>query len=194
LHAQAATTLRLAAAGAGLADGVGREASERAADLLLERLESENGTGSLGARDLGDAGEAVRRVAAFLDGMEADRPSPERRRRLAQIRRQVDASCLARFASALDADLVDPLQTADAATTNEAVIALEATARNLRRLETAARRIGGAASYDALLRRVAADIRSRRTAAGLGRADRVRMVEILTGPEDALALLEAEGG
>ena len=191
-HAGAA--LRLAVAGAGLGHVTGRDASDRAVSLLWDRLDSEDGTAVLGGRDLAEAGEAAWRIAAFLDGMEAERGNPERRKRLGQIRQRMDARCRSRFSHALDADLLAPLRVAGTVRSSAGIMALEGIARSLRRLESAARRIGGSETYDRLLRRTAAEIGSRRTAPGLSLADRVRMVEILAGPDEALALLEAEGG
>jgi len=71
--------------------------------------------------------------------------------------------------------------------------ALETAARRLRALETEGRRIGSGDTYDALLRQAAASV----TVAGAGEArslaHTVRLVEILAGPEAALALLESAG-
>jgi hypothetical protein len=188
----AAPVLRLAGAAAGLSDSAVRKAADRGSELLLDRLESDGGARSVSGPTLAEAGDAIRRLAVFLDGIEHDAASPERRSRIAQIRGQVQASCNTRFASALKSDLLDRLQDADAAPSNEMMAQLEITARDLRRLESAARRVGGGDSYDALLRRVSQELASQRTGAGLSLADRVRMIEILTGPDEALALFAAE--
>ena len=70
---------------------------------------------------------------------------------------------------------------------DEAFTQLEHAARDLRRLETAGRRLGSGEHYDALVQTVSAQFRKHDK--GLGLADRVRIVEILSGPDEALALL-----
>lgn len=67
---------------------------------------------------------------------------------------------------------------------------LEEAARGLRALETEARGVGGGETYDKLLRQAAEIVRQTPGADVIGRADRVRLVEILAGPEAALAMLE----
>ena len=192
---QASAVLHLAETRSGLGETTGRAAAERAVSFLLDRLETGgNGGDWLRGHDLDESEGAVRQVAALLDDLEGGRAGPARKRRVAEIRQQVDASCRTRFATALDADLLEPLMGAHSGTGTEEIVALEGAARGLRRLETAARRVGGAEFYDRKLRRVASDLTSRQAGPELGLIDRVRLLEILAGPEEALALLEAETG
>ena len=70
-----------------------------------------------------------------------------------------------------------------------AIAGLEATARGLRVLETEARTVGGGGVYDMLLGKAATAIENRGLSGILPVADQVRLVEILVGPEAALALI-----
>jgi len=63
----------------------------------------------------------------------------------------------------------------------------------LRALETEARRLGGGDTYDALLQQAAASVTGAGTDEALNLVHKVRLVEILAGPEAALALLESAG-
>ena len=64
---------------------------------------------------------------------------------------------------------------------------MEASARNLRRLEAVGRKLGSNDHYDGMLAGATAAIQEQ--AGKLSLIDRVRMVEILAGPDAALALL-----
>jgi hypothetical protein len=73
---------------------------------------------------------------------------------------------------------------------DEVVLALEGTARDLRRLETAGRRIGAEAEFDRLLRGASVRLASlAERPGGLGMVDLARLVEILAGSEAAATLL-----
>lgn len=166
-------------------------ATDRAMDHTLAGLQAALADG---AADNGDATEAAMeaiRVALLLEGLEEAAPaSPEQRRRLDQIRREADALCRKRF----DRVVANTLAQANAVGVDhddEAVSSLESTARDLRRLESAGRRLGGSEHYDGLVQAVCTRFRDH--ANGLGLADRVRVVEILAGPDQALALLLSEG-
>ena len=165
-----------------------RPAADRAMDHTLATLQAAMADG---AADTGDATEAAMeasRIAALLSGLEEGAPvSPERRQRLDRIRKEADALCRRRF----DRAVATTLQQADTvlglADGDEMLDNLEGTARDLRRLESAGRRLGSSEHYDALVQTVSDRFRDHRN--GLGLADRVRMVEILSGPDEALALL-----
>ena len=155
--------------------------AEAAIDFLLDRLEASPHP----AAEVTDPAVAVQCAAALLDGLEAPGPGqrPSRKPRTERLRRMLDQSCQARFTETLDQQLLAPL--ADAAAHGE-MATLEETARRLRRLETAGRRLGGGDHYDRMLRSAARQI-------GEGEpgslVERVRLVEILAGPAAALALL-----
>jgi hypothetical protein len=63
---------------------------------------------------------------------------------------------------------------------------MEAAARHLRRVDAVGRHLGNAAFYDRALRQTTERLVA---AVGLGEIDRLRLAEILLGPDAALALL-----
>jgi hypothetical protein len=105
---------------------------------------------------------------------------------LEALRAALDGRSRERFAETLTHLLAEPTQESpDAAALAPA---LEASARDLRRFETAARQLGGGASYDQALRRAAEQVFAMPDSAALSRVDRLRLAEILAGPEQALGL------
>ncbi len=172
-------------------NGVLYRAEGQAIAALIDSLEITGAIESqvLGA-ELAEAASEVRRIATLLGVLEGDPPAPERRGRLLSLAHRLDAACRAQFADGLASEFLAPLgasQTADPV----AQAALETTARRLRALETEGRRLGGGDTYDALLRQAAASVTGAGTGDALGLVHKVRLVEILAGPEAALALLEA---
>ncbi len=168
-------------------------AADRAMDHTLANLQA---TMADGAAEHGDATEAAVetiRIAALLAGLE-DGPtmSPERRQRLEQIRKDADTLCRRRFDHAVAETLQQASVVLEAELDDAVLDNLERTARDLRRLESAGRRLGSAEHYDATVLSVSARFRDPRS--GLGLADRVRLVEILCGPDEALALLLSDQG
>ncbi|MGH7153925.1 MAG: hypothetical protein ACREF3_08330, partial [Acetobacteraceae bacterium] len=110
---------------------------------------------------------------------------------LASIRRHIDAQCQAKFEASLNSALLEPLRVVTPGAGSVSVTQLEATARDLRRFEGQARGLGGAERYDEMLAAAAEQVRAIAADEVLTLADKVRMVEILAGPEAALTLLEA---
>jgi hypothetical protein len=131
----------------------------------------------------------ARQVATMLGDLTASSAQqPKRRQRVEQVRREVDAACRERFAAEVTTQLVAP--SADIAAADETEIAvLEAAARDLRRFEVAARRIGSAEQYDQQLRSATEALRPRPDEDAAARVSRIRLVEILGGPEAAMAML-----
>jgi hypothetical protein len=189
---------RLAAIGidllGGPVDAARRLAADQAIDFLLDGMDAMREIGG----DVALAAGELRRIGALLDAIELPGPAqrPSRRSRAEALRRKMDAAARARF----DLDLSDGvlatamLATPDATARHHLaqdamakdMAALESTMRGLKGYECAGRRIGGGESYERILRHAAGRI------AALGAAplvDRVRLVEILIGPEAALALL-----
>jgi hypothetical protein len=105
--------------------------------------------------------------------------------------RRIDASCRLRFAIALEVEFAGALQVLGGVAKQTAVIRLEEVAGHLRNLEQEARRIGSRDCYDALLGHAAEQVKAMPLDRGFGLMDRVRLVEILAGSDEALALLEA---
>ncbi len=152
----------------------------------IDRLAASLGPDGAETADVREAAMEAARVAAMLDALDGG-ASPERRARLEQVRRDADALSRRSFGQAVGHTLALAQAAMTASCDDSAVGAIEACARDLRRLETAGRRLGGGGYYDAQLAEAAALIRT--LDADLGLADRVRLTEILVGPEQATALL-----
>ncbi len=168
-----------------------RPALDQAIETLTAQLEQD---GAVEERilsvSLADVGATVRRVSKLLQQLGDDSAPAPRRERIKAIQRQLDTSCRSRFAEGLTTDLIAPLRSSLGAAGDDPMERLEEAARGLRALETEARGVGGGETYDKLLRQAAEIVRQTPGADVIGRADRVRLVEILAGPEAALAMLE----
>ena len=110
-------------------------------------------------------------------------------------RRAADEACRAGFLAAAERQLVAPtLKLAAAPAVSDAeVAAIEDGARRLRTLESAGRKLGGAPAYDRALRDLTASLgvlgQQARNPAGLQPVDLARSIEILAGPDAAMAVL-----
>jgi hypothetical protein len=159
----------------------GAAAAERALATLPDAVES-----GIARGDLAGAGAAASRLHAQLHAVEEARPGD--RVRLRTAREAAGAACAARLARGLADDLLDPLAARTASLGDADVAAAEKVARGLRRLEEAGRALGAPADHDRALNaawsRLAAP-----TLSVLDRADRMRLAEILFGPERASAML-----
>ena len=143
-----------------------------------------------------DAAGAARLAEEFVEAIEDLESSPavrrpERRQRVAALRRRVGDACRTTYAEATTQSLLSPLTHATAPPDNAAMLALESTARSLKRLEVAGRMLGGGAGYDAALRRILDGFGTLRRRPGTNPADLARLTEILAGSEAALKLLDA---
>ena len=148
----------------------GRMAPERALDFLLAGV----------AAEAQSSVDDLRRAALLLETLVTQSlRRPARAAKLEQARRHLDDTCRTAFAATAaslaappHADAMDP----------------EATARQMRRLDAVGRRLGGAAFYDSTLKQTAEQLGRQ---PGLSRIARLRLAEILLGPDAALALLGA---
>ena len=164
-------------------------AAEEAADLLLAQLDQPAGgiQMRIAAGTLLEAGAAASRVATLLTHLETPDAKPLRRDQLRAVRQRLNAGCKARFVSALEHELLAPLQhRADPMD----IAALETAARGLRVLESEARAVGGGSIYDLLLRKAAEAIKADATRDRLTPVEQLRLVEILSGSDAALAMLD----
>lgn len=168
-------------AAAARTEGAGAQAGKAAIDLALTWVEE--CAEQRGAADLHHAGADVRRQIALLNRLVAD---PARRRHVLELRAALHASCAQRFEVGLRERIAMKLGVLPATGADAVLEAMEGDARDLRRLEAEARRLGGAASYDAQLHAVANTVMAQ---AGWGRFDRLRLVEILLGPKAAMQAL-----
>ncbi|HXA25410.1 MAG TPA: hypothetical protein VNW90_24275 [Acetobacteraceae bacterium] len=168
-----------------------RDAIVRARAVLLARIEGSGGVEALVVgSSLADAAAEVRQIDALLCGLRNSDNKSEAARREAAICQRLDASCRTRFAAGLASEFIGKLQGPGARQGSAVLAALEATARNLRELESEARRIGSPELYDTLLRETAATVTTLEPGGPLSLVDKVRLVEILVGPDEALAVLE----
>jgi hypothetical protein len=164
-----------------------RAALEAALDHTLD-LAAADAAMPAGATDAATAGETGARLATLVERLGQLKLPTERRRRLEQVRRRAAESCLACYAAAAETTLLAPIRTAAGALSDAEMAALEAVAQDLRELEETGRRLGASDRFDPALRQAAAALRI--TAPALTLADRVRLTELLAGPEVALALLQ----
>lgn len=168
-------------------DATLRRTTDRALDFVLSGIER----APLCEQDLAVAAQDARRIAAILADLDAcSAQRPRRRARVEHTRRAADEACRARFVQDLAERVVAPSATL-AGADDDTVTGLEMTARDLRRLEAAARRIGSPAEYDRQLQGAAEALRPPPGEDGAARISRVRLVEILRGPDAAVAMLEA---
>ncbi|MFO1023560.1 MAG: hypothetical protein U1E70_00130 [Acetobacteraceae bacterium] len=163
-----------------------KAAAEGAADLLLHRLEASRSV--VAHQDLPVFSAAVRQMAAFLAEIDHAATSRSRREQVRELRQRLDQDCQTVFTSGLTRDFLPPLQAPAAP-----VERLEEVARSLRVLEAEARTLGNAAVYQDQLTEAVAALETPPPHGGLALHDRVRLLELLAGPERALALLEREG-
>jgi hypothetical protein len=164
----------------------GREMADSAIDFALDRLEDVPVRGT----DMTAANRHIRRAALLLNDLD-DRAAHVRLRqaRLERVRRKVDIACRARLAAELATFLLaaDGVVTADASE----IAALDEAAIALRRFSGVARHIGSADQHDMLLRRAAESLCPNATETMPARGHRIRLMEILLGPEAAQAMLTA---
>jgi hypothetical protein len=165
---------------------VAAAALDQAIDRILIQLTEDEGTEVLvAAGTLADAGATASRIATFLEQLGAGVRKPQRHDQLRALRRHLDETCRARFTLGLHEELLAPLQDLGAFPESSAINQVEAAARGLRALELEARAVGSGATYDFLLRKAAGTIRDRAVRDGLTRVDQIRLVEILSGPDEA---------
>jgi hypothetical protein len=166
-------------------------AMDDAAGLLLRQLDQEEGTEKrIAAGTLAEAGAAVHRIATLLRHQDSPNANPRRRDQLGMVRQRLAAGCKARFASGLQDELLAPLQRVGVPLDLATIPALESAARGLRVLETEGRVISSGSAYDVLLGSAADAIKGSAMRDRLALADQIRLVEILSGPDAALAMLD----
>jgi len=158
-------------------------------------MERKNGfDGQVLRAPLRDAANDVRRVAALLRDIDEDPEASRHRPRLKAIWQNLDQACRKRFGEGLTEDVVVPLMAATTPLAANEQTRLETTVRELRGLETTARKFGGAKVYDALLDKAATVASTAAESGVLTKIRLMRLVEILDGPEAAEALYEQGQG
>jgi hypothetical protein len=174
--------------GAANADTATRRAADQAIDFMLDEIEATD----LGAIDLSQAADEITRVSALLDALQQPGPAqrPSRKARAERMRRQIDGACRARFDSDISAQVLTPARSLGPSASDAELMAIETTSRALRRFEGASRELAGGGHYDRVLSKAAESL-TEPTANGIATVERARLVEILVGPERAMAVLTA---
>src|SRR6202012_580634 len=110
-----------------------------------------------------------------------------------EIRNRLERDCQVRLSASVTSDFLAPMREAIANGVEANTEALEETARALRMLEAAGRSMSNqTAVYQAIMAPAVEAVEETPATAGLWLADRVRLLEILAGPDRALALLARE--
>ncbi len=164
-----------------------RRQAEAAAEAALAWLENET-AGQVESMPAHAAAE-LRRQTSLLESLSNQLADPAQRRRLTDARAALLAGSLQRFETALQDRVAAPLLTLpdDSSERAAALDGTEGAARVLRAFELEARRLGGGAKFDGLVRSVQATLQQ---VAGMSPMDRARLAEILAGPEAAVRMLE----
>ena len=177
---------------AALGDPSARRAADQAIDLMLDGIEAGLDTGGRGGQhpDLAQAAVEQRQIAALLGALEGSGPAsrPGRKQRAARLRQQADTAARARFRTDMASRVLAPAAMLSTEASDGDVVAIERTARDLHRFERASRALGGTDSYDRMLKE-AAQALAASNAVISNRTDVARLVEIVQGPEAALAVL-----
>jgi hypothetical protein len=179
---------------ADLSNQGGRAVLDCAVNFVLEGIETRGGAeGPLAGIKLSQARDEIGRLTTLLDQLAAHAASPDLRHRVEALRRGVNESCRRRFEKGLTCELLEPLKALLEDTDPMLITAFEETARDLRRLEFVARQVDNAMPYHGLLQRATQAIKEQVHSPALTLADRVRLVELLAGPDEAFAMLQAGG-
>jgi hypothetical protein len=161
-------------------------AMDRGLEDVLGALESESDlTRGLSEGALLDVGSQVTRIAALLRDLGDDPGAVRHRPRLRSIRDKLDTLCRARFADGMKTGLAEPLAQTSAPVDSAGQKQLESCARDLRTVETAGRKLGSSATYDALLQAAEATVEVAAQGGNLSPMRAIRLVEILSGAEAA---------
>lgn len=162
-----------------------RLAVDRAVDATIDTLSVHIGQ----APRLDQAAGELRRLVIAIESLEAQCSGRvSRKARLTQLRQSLDGSSRLHFAAALDSQLLLPAQ-AIVEADDAQIGTLEAAARDLRRFESVARRVGSADHYDRHLKTAAAALKPQPDDPVQTVVDRMRLIEILRGPEAAAAAM-----
>ena len=166
-----------------------RQAVATGMDQVLTGMEQSDGfLEEIGHGGLADATAEIRRMAIFLREIEQDTTAAKHRPRLKAIRDKLDQACRARFTAGINEELIGPLAEAAVPLDKADQTRMETRARDLRALETVARKVGGPAVYDQHLNRASDAVREAAKTGTLTPVRQIRLIEILSGPEAAEAL------
>jgi hypothetical protein len=168
---------------------VSQQAIDQGLEAVLSQMERDTGfVHEIRNATLADVGGEVRRVTTLLRAVETEPAFAKHWPRLKPIRAKLGEVCGARFTRGLMEGLVAPLAAASGPLDGAAQTELEAGARDLRKLETEARKLGEPATYDRLLLQAAYSVRCAAESGALSAIRKCRLIEIVAGPEAAEAL------
>ncbi len=173
-----------------VAQAAGDPSIRQASDLAIDVLLAGSITNLTDQPDLGVVTQELERLAVLLDTLDHPGPAcrPARKPTLTVLRRDIDSASRQRFEAEMTRCVHSAHQGADTDAPDMETILQEATMRELRRLEAAARCFGGGPFYDRSV--AAAASKLAQTSAHTNRAcDIARLIEILDGPEAGLAFL-----
>ena len=168
-----------------------RLAADAATETALAWVEGEATSQMAGIST--DAAAELNRQTTLLetltDQIQRSSGDAAQRKRVAQARATLLSGALQRFTVSLQDRVAAPLQSLPQAplARDNALDAMEATARTLRAFDLEARRLGGGPKFDAEVEGVGQAVAR---AEGLCAMDRARLMEILAGPDAALRILK----
>jgi hypothetical protein len=191
-HVASLLQATIAALGTGPEQTALRAAGTRAIEGLTAQLE-DGLEAHVSGTDLAGSGPEVRRLSSLLDELARHANTPARRASFIAMRQRLDASCRTRFQTGMLDDLLAPMQARTEALDGASQTQFENAARSLRGLETQARRIGGADLYDDMLGAASQAMQLAANRGVLTLPRQVRLIEILSGPEAAMALFDGVG-
>jgi hypothetical protein len=177
---------RLPAPGQILALATAAAGSERSIEQTIDMLGASLSAHNEGASDPRKVVVELDRLVALTSALETGAP-PERLKRLDTIRREASSFCLRSFDRAVEQMLTSAETAMSDGLRDDVIGRLEVTARDLRRLETIGRKLGEPEQYETILATAAASLGDAQ--GDLCLVDRVHLVEILSGPDAAMALL-----
>jgi hypothetical protein len=184
---------RIAGAGRASEEKAGlRLAVDRGVEAVMLHLERDAGfVHAIHHGGLAEVVDETRRATAVLGTIEGDQGFTGHWPRLKAIRQRLDEMCRTRLARGLNEGLVAPLAAASSPISAQAQTELETAARDIRKLDMAARKLSGSAGYDRLLEQAADSVRIAAGAGTLTPMRQYRLIEILAGPDAAEALYNA---
>lgn len=145
------------------------------------------------ASDLASAEIELRRVVELVEAHERRiGQTAARTAKVNELARKMREQARMRFDSALATQVMLPMRAATTAMTDSDIATVEALARDVRRFEATARRIGGGDHFDKQLRQSGEALRPAAGDSARQRADKLRLVEILAGSEVAYGMLVAQ--
>jgi hypothetical protein len=166
-----------------------QKAMDHGLDLALSHMERDTGfVDMIGHGVLAEVSDEVRRVTTLLREVESDPGSSGHWPRVKAIREKLSDVCQDRFIRGVQENLVAPLEAAAGPVDGAGQTELEARARELRKLDAVARKIGRPADYDRQLMVASEAVRAAAEAGTLTPMRKLRLIEMLAGSDAAEAL------